>query len=444
MDDSIDLNALHGTPELTTEARRLNEMEIRELEELILDGELVGSIEFGLEALNSNNVPLTLSASRLIDIAMRSRGLSLEDVTTSTDSMNQVEGQNKATENKLNDKLKVIKNKLLEIWEKIKKAFIENSKRIQRWFGMLFNKAKRARAGIDSLIGKLNALSDETQPLSRTFESSGIATLGIDARAINEQMLKERISEYIQISNELISGSAGKVIDEIVNKIDNSIRNISSALSTDEINSPEELMTSPKVKSANLDTINLVKKLDNAVKSKLKAKQVTEDQPDNGYETNQLLGGKQYSIILPKISNDKEAVLNFWELADKIKGDVSTFKKQDQIDDISVRSKWETATKDTMLEICELLKALLDGIIIKEESTKAVMKSSNDIIKELDTLVKSDRIKHPEVKKYVRQISSGALKLHKNVVSINSVWMGYCIETANASIAFMVKSLEQY
>lgn len=444
MDDSIDLNALYGTPELTTEARRLNEMEIRELEELILDGELVGSVEFGLEALNSNNVPLTLSASRLIDVAMRSRGLSLEDVTTSTDSTNQVEGQNKAAENKLNDKLKVIKNKLLEIWEKIKKAFIENSKRIQQWFGVLFNKAKRARAGVDSLSGKLNALSDETQPLSRTFESSGIATLGIDARATNEQMLKERISEYIQISNELISGSAGKAIDEIVNKIDDSIRNISSALSTDEINSPEELMTSPKVKSANLDTINLVKKLDNAVKSKLKAKQVTEDQPDNGYETSQLLGGKQYSIILPKISNDKEAVLNFWELADKIKGDVSAFKKQDTIDDISVRSKWETATKDTMLEICELLKTLLDGIITKEESTKAMMKSSDDIIKELDALVKSDRIKHPEVKKYVRQISSGALKLHKNVVSINSVWMGYCIETANASIAFMVKSLEQY
>lgn len=444
MDDSIDLNALYGTPELTTEARRLNEMEIRELEELILDGELVGSVEFGLEALNSNNVPLTLSASRLIDVAMRSRGLSLEDVTTSTDSMNQVEGQNKETENKLNDKLKVIKNKLLEIWEKIKKAFIENSKRIHQWFSVLFNKAKRARAGVDSLSGKLNALSDEAQPLSRTFESSGIATLGIDARAINEQMLKERISEYIQISNELISGSAGKAIDEIVNKIDDSIRNISSSLSTDEINSPEELTTSPKVKSANLDMINLVKKLDSAVKSKLKAKQVTEDQPDNGYETSQLLGGKQYSIILPKISNDKEAVLNFWELADKIKGDISAFKKQDLLDDISVRSKWETATKDTMLEICELLKPLLDGIITKEESTKAVMKSSNDIIKELDNLVKSDRIKHPEVKKYVRQISSGALKLHKNVVSINSVWMGYCIETANASIAFMVKSLEQY
>lgn len=444
MDDGIDLNVLHGTPELTTEARQLNEIEIRELEELILDGELTGDIEFGLESLKSNNVPLTLSASKLIDVALRSRGLSLEDVTTSTDTMNQVEGQNTATENKLNDKLKEIKNKLLEIWEKIKKAFIENSKRIRQWFSVLFNKAKRARAGVDALIGKLNALSDEAQPLSRSFESSGIATLGIDAHAVNEQMIKERIAEYIQISNELVSGTAGKVIDEIVSKIDDSIRNISSALGTDEINSPEELMTSPKVKSANLDTLNLLKKLDSAVKSKLKAKQVTDDQPDNGYETNQLLGGKQYSIILPKLSNDKEAVLNFWELADKIKGDVSTFKKQDSSGDISVRSKWETATKDVMLEICELLKTLLDGIISKEESAKTALVSSNDVVKELDTLIKSDRIKHPEVKKYVRQISSGALKLHKNVVSINSVWMGYCIETANASIAFMVKSLEQY
>lgn len=442
-DAIIPMSALHGTPELTTEARQLSEQEVRELEELILDGELAGEIEFGLESMHSNRIPLSQTASNFISIALSHRNISLEDETTSSASENKTEAQDQRIENKLSDKLKNVKGELLKIWEKIRKVFEVAMTRVQGWFKLLFNKGLRAKAAVESLIGKLNALNDEAQPLGRTFESAGVATLGLDGRPINEETLKEHLVKYSSLTTEFISGGVGSTLQAISTTIDDGVKGISSALQGTEVNSPEELMQIPKIKSTNESFMTLLTKLQNGLKSKLKAKQVTDTKSDSGFETDQLLGGKRYSVVLPQLSGDKEALLNFWELSENIKGEVSQFKDGDRQETLGTPD-WETGTKDGMLEVCEVLKPMLELILSKQQALTTGLKAGKDLINALDRLVKSDRVSHPEVKKYIRRISSGSLKLHKNILSISSVWLGYCIETTNAAIAFMVKSLEQY